>query len=71
MMKFGRNDVSSLETGQKSKEADRSCCSSLKPTALTKAQIDAWVRHAAACNGFADAGIDPAQCSGASPSRQA
>ncbi len=70
-MKFGQNDLSNLETGQKSMEVDRSWCSSLKPTALTKVQIDDWTRHAAACNGFADAGIDPTQCFGTSPSRQA
>ncbi len=69
MLKFGRDENSRLETGQPSREAIKPCSSSLKPTALTKAQIDAWVRLAAASNGFGDAGTTAMQRPGASANR--
>jgi hypothetical protein len=66
MLNFGRDENSRLQPGQPSGEAIKPCSSSLKPTALTKAQIDAWVRHATASNGFADAGTTAMEHPGAS-----
>jgi hypothetical protein len=66
MLRFGRDENSRLEPGQPSREAIKPSSSSLKPTALTKAQIDAWVRHATASNGFGDAGTTAMQYRGAS-----
>ena len=69
MLKFGRDENSRLETGQASREAIKPCSSSLKPTALTKDQTDAWARHATASNGFGDAATTAMQRPDASARR--
>ncbi len=69
MLKFGRDENSRLETGQPSREVIKPCSSGLKPTALTEAQIDAWVRHATASNGFGDAATTAMQRPDASARR--
>jgi hypothetical protein len=57
MSRSGRNEFNRLSSEQASGAAVKPCSSSFDNASQVKSEIEAWMRHAAASNGFGDAGV--------------